>query len=387
MYIDEEKCSGCMACINICPSKAITIVDDLSDGMVVDSDKCLNCDLCVSVCPFSSKNADFNTINKCYAAWTTDIDQRKKSASGGIAAELYKYYADNNWWFIGTVIDDKGYVRYEITKDKDMIEAFSGSKYVFSDMNEIYEKVVSVLKHNREKVLFIGLPCHCSALKKYIQIKMCSDENLFIIDLLCHGVPRKDFFINYISYIRDKYDINDRRCKVSFRDSEYGTGNFVFTLRNTDGEILYKRDVISNDLYQIGYHKALIYKKMCYSCIYSSEKRIGDITLGDFPHVGSVEKYDYDKDNISCVLINTLKAQKIFDELYYSKKIQRDDRPLEEIIKYESRLNGKPYQHRNSERFNQYIENGQGFIKAAKKCLIIDRMRNTVKCWLNNNQH
>ena len=53
MICDKSKCTGCFACYNICPKKAINMVED-DNGFIypeIDKDKCINCDLCKKVCP------------------------------------------------------------------------------------------------------------------------------------------------------------------------------------------------------------------------------------------------------------------------------------------------------------------------------------------------
>ena len=56
MRIDKENCMGCLICTeDICPMKAIS-VDINSDrqsykGAVIDEELCTNCGACVEVCP------------------------------------------------------------------------------------------------------------------------------------------------------------------------------------------------------------------------------------------------------------------------------------------------------------------------------------------------
>ena len=46
--VDPEKCSGCGACVDECPTDAIEMKDDKA---VVNEDECVDCGACVDVCP------------------------------------------------------------------------------------------------------------------------------------------------------------------------------------------------------------------------------------------------------------------------------------------------------------------------------------------------
>ncbi|MGC9455195.1 MAG: NifB/NifX family molybdenum-iron cluster-binding protein [Phycisphaerae bacterium] len=49
--VDREKCTGCGACVSVCPADAITI----SDGKAhVDAGKCVGCAVCRDECPYDA---------------------------------------------------------------------------------------------------------------------------------------------------------------------------------------------------------------------------------------------------------------------------------------------------------------------------------------------
>lgn len=47
-------------------------------------------------------------------------------------------------------------------------------------------------------VLFIGTPCEVAGLKKYIKR---IPEDLYLVDLICHGVPSQQMLYEHINHI------------------------------------------------------------------------------------------------------------------------------------------------------------------------------------------
>ena len=54
IYIETEKCTGCGACANICPQRAISIENDVA---VINDVRCNLCGSCVGVCPVDAIHA------------------------------------------------------------------------------------------------------------------------------------------------------------------------------------------------------------------------------------------------------------------------------------------------------------------------------------------
>jgi len=46
--IDEEKCTGCLRCLSVCPTGTISMVEDIAK---IDQSKCTGCGVCIPVCP------------------------------------------------------------------------------------------------------------------------------------------------------------------------------------------------------------------------------------------------------------------------------------------------------------------------------------------------
>ena len=46
--VDKKKCTGCDACVEECPSEAISMANEKA---VINADACVDCGICVDICP------------------------------------------------------------------------------------------------------------------------------------------------------------------------------------------------------------------------------------------------------------------------------------------------------------------------------------------------
>ena len=48
---EKGKCTGCMECIDICPKKAIKVIDSWQEyNAVIDTEQCIQCNACHNAC-------------------------------------------------------------------------------------------------------------------------------------------------------------------------------------------------------------------------------------------------------------------------------------------------------------------------------------------------
>lgn len=181
-----------------------------------------------------------------------------------------------------------------------------GSKYVQSAIGDTYAQAKKDLLDGK-RVLFSGTPCQIAGLKQYLKKDY---ENLLTVDIICHGVPSKRFFQSFMEDYGKK--LGGTITEFYFRDKSKGQGMITRSVyKNKHGERQEK--VITGNLlsYVNLFSRSFTYRKNCYSCPFASEKRVGDLTLGDF--WGFHEEYpSYDEKQglsngkgVSCILVNT----------------------------------------------------------------------------------
>ena len=79
----NNKCNGCMSCLDICPREAIHIEKSLkSYNAHIDMEKCIACGLCHNVCPSNASCLAHPPQMWCQG-WSNDLEIRKNGSSGG----------------------------------------------------------------------------------------------------------------------------------------------------------------------------------------------------------------------------------------------------------------------------------------------------------------
>lgn len=162
----DEMCTGCFACANACPKQCIIIGPDKMGYLYpeIDQSKCIDCGLCQKICPNNHvENIDFNFPQKAFAAWALDENEYKTSTSGGAAAVFSRYILEKNGIVYGCASGDDFVVSHIEVSTMNELECLKGSKYVQSNIGDIYRKIKIQLAKNR-LVLFIGTPCQVSGL-------------------------------------------------------------------------------------------------------------------------------------------------------------------------------------------------------------------------------
>lgn len=299
--VSQMNCTGCGACLQICPVQCIEMKMDEEGFEIpkVNIEKCIKCKRCEDVCPEKNvlEGVQEGTV---YAYKNSRSEIRKKSTSGGFFYACAEMIIKEEGYVYGAIYNDELKVVHSSADNMQEVCKMMGSKYVQSDMGNCYVDVRKLLLENK-KILFTGTPCQIAGLKRYLGKEYA---NLVTIQLICHGVPSPLLFEKYKNYLKQKYHM-DILKHISFRDDE----GYRIRIRSVDRTIYLKG---STDLFLRPFLKGLNYRYCCYNCKYA-HNHIADITIGDFWGAEKVMPDFYEDGGMSCVIVNTEKGKEVFD--------------------------------------------------------------------------
>jgi coenzyme F420 hydrogenase subunit beta len=243
LILSNNLCSGCGACVGVCPVEALEIDIYDSHQPKLNLDICIECGLCYEVCPgkgypvydISKKSVDKRTcmhpqygpVRNYWIGHSTDADIRLESASGGVATGLMLYLLEKKIVEAVAVVKMKdGYPVPVITDDPEEVMAAKASKYSPVPMMMLIRE----LKDNPRKIAMTLTPCQLAAFKmaseKIDKLKECL---VISIGLFCGQV--KDY--ESVSSIAASLNINypDSAKFLGWRCGPY-PGSARFKLSN-----------------------------------------------------------------------------------------------------------------------------------------------------------
>lgn len=325
--IGQEKCTGCFGCANFCPSCAIKM--ELSEeGFYipkVDKNKCTDCGLCAKKCPVISFNSDnFSKEHLLvYAGFSNNDEIRLKSSSGGIFSEIAEHLLEKEYVIYGAAWTKNFKIEHIGIKEAKDLYKLRGSKYIQSSIGTVYSEISNLIKEGK-KVLFSGTPCQVAAIKMLVK-----NENLITIDVICHGIPSRIVFDEYLKYIGENKDI----LNYTFRDKSLGWSNRLVKAQIENGSTY--ECIANEDGFFHGFICDLYLNMACYECKFSTVPRTGDITLGDF---WKISDDLMDERGISVVIGNNEKGIELLQELQKLDEIKLYPKTLESALKGNPRI-------------------------------------------------
>lgn len=320
--VHKPTCMGCTACKNICPKNAIEMVSD-EEGFLypcVHQDKCVDCGLCKSVCPSINLIKEEPHDQSAYLIRNLDKNVLMLSTSGGAFTAISNYILNCGGVVFGACFDDNQKVNHIFIENKEDVYKFRNSKYVQSDLKNVFKEVRNFLMSNRV-VLFSGTPCQIEGLKSYLKLSKTKIDKLFLVDVVCHGVPSPLFWEKYKEYSQmNKLTPQQFRSKEKY-GYEYSQMSFI------DSKNKKKYYGVETDPFLRGFYSGLSLRPSCLLCHFKKRYRESDLTIWDCFTIYKYDKKLDDNKGITRCLVHTTKGNEIINgikEECFIKEIDAD---------------------------------------------------------------
>lgn len=327
--------------MNICGHNAICMEESEPFGYTypnIDSERCIDCGLCVKICPVNT-SIQLNEPLKAFSAISRNCEDLLSSASGGASSVLSQVILNRGGIVYGCVqrnYIDIAHCRIDKPEDAYLIK---GSKYVQSNIGYVYREVKKDLKDGKE-VLFTGTPCQIAGLRAFLRHEC---ENLYLVDLVCHGVPSQKLLREDVDFLLKDYpNVDVTKVCVEFRKKsrtkqekfEPNYGTFLFINGDELNHRHPQKQEFLTDNYITAFMAGTILRENCYTCPYAQSQRSGDITIADFWGLKG-ESIPTTK-GVSLMMPSTVKGLTLFNET--KSYLQFEERTTEEAINGNGRL-------------------------------------------------
>lgn len=253
---------------------------------------------------------------KAYAAYY-DNPVRYESSSGGVFSVIASLFDV----VYGVAMTKDCYEAEYIREEKD-ISRIRGSKYIQAKVGDAFKNVKCDLEMGK-RVLFSGTGCQINGLKCFLRKDY---PNLFLLDVICHGVPSPKLWRKYIESKEKKYGklefVNFRSKIIDWRNLRIKT-NKIYISKDEDP---YMRLFLDN--YSL--------RPSCYEC-HAKYYKCSDMTIADFWGIVSVAPNINDGMGTSLIITRTNKGDKLFHEVKNRLKWQ--------AVSYEDAIRENPSEY------------------------------------------
>lgn len=312
-----KECSGCEACIHICPKQVLAAaVDDegFVTPQIIDINSCVDCGQCVKVCQAHQQHpclTNENDLPISYIAQSYDVRNVKRSASGGAFWTIAKCWIENYHGVVfGAAFCEHNEVRHIEVRALKELKRIQGSKYVQSIIGNTYIKVKELLL-NGEKVLFSGTPCQVQGLKLFLRKEY---DNLFTIDIICHGVTSPQLLKDYLRKVEEHENSKCKVVRFRWKNPWFKSGSPFYMIIKKGRKIIVRAG--KNDPYLNVYLSGYAFRESCYQCQFANTYRVGDITIGDNDSHKCYPEFHPEESN-STILLNTSRALMLWNVSLY----------------------------------------------------------------------
>lgn len=278
----KEQCTGCSACVNICPKKCIRMVEDPEGFQYpqIEESACAHCGLCEKACPvLHLQRVPASEFPSTYLAWTTNVKDLHAGTSGGVFTSIARVFLEEGGAVVGAAYDVNHVVKHIMIESVADLYSLSRSKYVQSDVGDVYRKVGDKLLQGKQ-VLFCGMACQVYGLISYLALKTIDLTALYTCDLICVGVPSPKLFREYVHWHEKsaQYRIMQIKMREKVREKKFFSSPSVYIEFDNGKTYLIEAE---KDYYSRLFLNKIATRPSCHVCPFKTTSRISDLSLGD----------------------------------------------------------------------------------------------------------
>lgn len=348
--INKKECCGCTACLHVCPMNCIIMQEDEEGFLypIIGKEKCIHCHQCEKVCPIQNVSI-LNIKTETFVGYSKDEEIRNQSSSGGVFSVLAEWILQQNGVVFGAAFDEDFEVHHIAIETKEELSKLRGSKYVQSRLENVYPEVKHCLEMERI-VLFTGTACQIAGLKKYLNKEY---ENLYAVDVLCHGVPSPRIWRMYLE--EKKKENNAAIEKIEFRNKENGWKNYSMNIVFSN----MKRYCVRyfEDKYVGMFLSNIDLRPACYECHFKEFPRTSDMSIGDSWGIENYMPDMGDDKGTSIILVHSLKGEKLLETIMENLILREAN--LDEILPPTAESRRSVEIHPNRKKYWEGVKRGE----------------------------
>jgi coenzyme F420-reducing hydrogenase beta subunit len=144
-------------------------------------------------------------------------------------------------------------------------------------------------------------------LLSFLDNKHIATDNLITVDIVCHGVPSRKLWREYVAETerRHKLDI----IRANFRNKE------LFGWKDHKESFVFSDTTTTTTTGTTSFYSHVMFRESCYACPYTTPYRNSDITIADYWGIeNNASEFDDDK-GVNLLIIHTKKGHKLFEKI------------------------------------------------------------------------
>jgi coenzyme F420 hydrogenase subunit beta len=351
----RELCTGCGACVAICPQKIIELQYLARKGVYSAKilpggvESCTGCGLCEKVCPairivgsekIRTPLKDTHDIlrwligdyKKIYVGYAVDNALRYECSSGGMATSILLYKLRTNrikGALIAMPMTQK-VIRHEINLAESEKEIIENKGTIYCQIN--YAKAWEHIKNFAGKMAIVGQPCQLNAFDLFSSAKRMNGKGHFKIGLFCGGTNSH----RTLNFLFRRMNIDpDNILRLRYRSGGWPGRKMVAQVESLKNRgrysnvTLFDRDssLLQSYLYRFCFSGSF-FPDICLACKDQTAEH-ADISLGD----AWIPRYlSSDKVGTNIINCRTRIAQELLERMFDENLICLEDASPEDII-------------------------------------------------------